>query len=200
MRLIYCNFLVLLILLVVPSVTPDTLFHRSKDSNLQRHLLHYSPPRSRHDQYLSHGGTTTHPALSKRAHSLRIHHMQVHSMTVPVIQATHALSTFYTIILRECASKWAHIPPLYALRITNGFFALELYSNAHPVPWALVAEVASNMLAVTQTGFTGTYDIWYVDRRLIGTGIGVLVKFGIWDPNARAGMVVVDTPLGRIPV
>ena len=200
MRLIYCNFLVLLILLAIPSVTPDALFHRSKDSNFKRLLLQYSAQRSRHDRYLSHGGMTAHPALSKRAHSLQIHHMQLHSMTVPVIQAASALSIFYSIILRECASRWAHIPPLYVMRITNGFFALELYSTTHPVPWALVAEVASNMLAVTEMGFTGTYDIWYADRRLMRTGIGVLVKFRIWNPSARAGMVVVDTPLGRIPV
>ena len=200
MRLIYCNFLVLLlILLAIPSATPDTP-SKAKDRNLKRYLLQSSAQRFRDDRYLHRGGMTAHLAISKRAHSLQIHHMKVRSMAVPVIRAASALTVFYSIVLRECVSKWAHIPPLYVVRITNGFFALELYSTTSPIPWALVAEVASNMLAVTEMGFTGTYDIWYADRRFMRTATGVLVQFRIWDLNARAGMVVVDTPLGRIPM
>ena len=201
MRLVFCNLLGLLILLATPSVTPDPHLKTPKDSNLKTHLLHSSPQRSLQDRHTSHDGTmTAHLPLSKRAHSLRIDHIQVHSMTVPVMQAASALSMFYAIVLQECASKWAHLPPLYVMRITNGFFALELYSSTGPVPWALVAEVASNMLAVTARGFTGTYDIWYEDKRIMTMGIGVLVKFRIWNPNVRAGLVVIDTPQGRIPV
>lgn len=199
MRFTICALVVLLIALAIPIVTPATLIRQPEDSKSRSCSVRPSGWAPRYHRYMSHGDMNTHPSLSKRAHSLQIHHMQLHSMTVPVIQAASALAFFYSNILRECASKWTHNPPVYVLRITNGFFALELRSTSSPVPWALVAEVASNMLAVTEMGFTGTYDIWYRDQRFMMSGIGVMVRFRIWYPNARAGVVVVDTPLGRLP-
>lgn len=198
MRFTYRALLVLLIAFAT-RVTPAAFISGPKDSRSRGCSFRPSDWPPPHDRYIIHGDMATHPSLLKRAHSLQIHHMQLRSITVPVIQAASALSIFYSIVLRECTSRWAHLPPLYVLRITNGFFALELYSTTSPVPWALIAEVASNMLAVTEMGFTGTYDIWYTDRGIMRSGIGVLVKFRIWNANARAGTVVVDTPLGRVP-
>ena len=195
-----CCALPALLIAFATRVTPAALTSDPKDSRSGVCSFRPSDWPPRYDRYISHRDMATHPSLSKRAHSLQIQYMQLHSMTVPVFQAARALSIFYSIVLRESASRWAHIPPLYVLRITNGFFALELYSTTSPIPWALIAEVASNMLAVTEMGFTGTYDIWYTDRGITRSGIGVLVKFRIWNANARAGMVVLDTPLGRVPI
>ena len=67
-----------------------------------------------------------------------------------------------------------------------------LYGNGGRIPWTLVAEMAGNMFLMTQRGFIGTYDIWYVNgdyrgelpAALGGTiqvggteGPGVLVQF-----------------------
>ena len=198
MRFTYCALLGFLIAFATPIVTPAGLINKPKDSRSGTCSFRRSGWPPRYDWHICRHDTTTHHSLPKRAHSLQIRHMHLRTMTVPVFQAASALSYFYVRVLQECASTWAHNPPLYVLRITNGFFALELYSNTNPIPWALIAEVASNMLAITHMGFTGTYDIWYADSRFIN-GVGVLVKFRILNPNAGAGRVVVDTPLGSVP-
>ena len=198
MRFTYCALLMFLIAFATPRVTPAALISKPKDSRSGTCSFRRSGWPPRYDWHTSRHDMIMHSSLPKRTHSLQIRHMHLRSMTVPVIQAATALSGFYAIVLHECASRWAHTPPLNVLRITNGFFALELYSNTNPIPWALIAEIAANMLGITQMGFTGTYDIWYADNRFVN-GVGVLVKFRIWNPNARAGNVVVDTVLGRVP-
>lgn len=74
----------------------------------------------------------------------------------------------------------------------------------------MVAEVAGNMARLTAMGFTGTYDIWYLDRRYAHDGgnsiaanfcgrarlgDGVLVEFRIGVGVGGAGSVVVDAPV-----
>ena len=50
------------------------------------------------------------------------------------------------------------------------------------------------MLAVTQRGFTGTYDIEYFSAYGLAGG-AVLVQFRIGDIVGRQGSVVVDVPV-----
>ena len=69
-------------------------------------------------------------------------------------------------------------------------------------------------MAVTQSGFTGTYDIWYLDGRFTSgggsrtgagsrgpmrQGEGVLVEFRIGYAVGSSGSVIVDQPLQVIP-
>ena len=134
----------------------------------------------------------------KRAHTLRIHSMSIHRLTIPIFSAAPSLALFYTAIVRECIASWSDLPPLFHLHITNGFFALSLQGIGRPIPWSLVAEVAGNMLVVTRLGFTGTWDMRYVDeQRRVGAvymAYGVLVQFRIGE-GAGMGSLVVDAPV-----
>ena len=71
-----------------------------------------------------------------------------------------------------------------------------------PIPWALVAEIAGNMLLVTAIGFTGTYDIRYVNTAFLnGQGVGniiregVAVQFRMMALLGQMGSVTIDSPL-----
>ncbi|KAL8824435.1 MAG: hypothetical protein Q9191_005056 [Dirinaria sp. TL-2023a] len=142
--------------------------------------------------------------LSKRTHNMRIHDVKVYAITMPVFRAAASLSSFYAAIVRECASNWIDIPPLWSLRISSGVFALAMQGVGQPIPWALVAEVAANMLMVTTTGFTGTYDLRYVNTAALnGEEVGqivregVSVQFRIGDFVGQMGSINIDMPLQR---
>ena len=102
--------------------------------------------------------------IAKRANQLRIQTVRVYSMLLPVVSASSSLMAFYNAIFHECSTHWRNYPPLYHLRITSGYLSLTLRASTHPIPWALIAEIADNMLTVTRLGFSGTYDIWYGDN------------------------------------
>ena len=193
------------ILFAIPRVYTRVLGHSGTLSNTDETLpssLSYASSFHHNDSNVS--------VIHKRAHNLQIHHMTIHSFAVPLIQAASSLTNFYSTVIRECITNWVFFTPLYTLRISNGFFSLTLYGTGGPIPWALVAEVAGNMLLITQCGFTGTYDIWYVNggymsgdgsptgggrsqRERVG-GEGVLVQFRIGLLEGSTGSVIVDVP------
>lgn len=126
------------------------------------------------------------PQLAKRTHSLQIDQMIIHQMVIPIRFASMYLFQFYSKVIRECLTQWAHDQPVPAFSITFGPFEMTLRSNLGPVPWSLVSEVAMNMLAVTSLGFTGTYDMWYTDLHRISV---VAVAFRI-RPDVLANLSV----------
>ena len=154
-------------------------------------------------------------AISKRTHSLQIHHMEIRSLVSPILHAAASLYAFYFSLYHECVSNWIHITPLYSLRITYGYFSFTMYSTGGPIPWALVAEVAGNMMMLTRMGFTGTYDIWYdnpgygrSNAAALGdggnqpgfaSGHGVMVEFRIGYSMGRTGGVVIDASVDGGP-
>ena len=171
---------------------------RDRQGSLNERLSYSSPT--------LHYGDPTFPVLSKRArHNLQIHHVEIQSFAVPFFNAAAALAFFYSSIIQRCLNEWTAFPPLYHLRITNGYFSLMLYGNGGRIPWTLVAEMAGNMLMMTQRGFMGTYDLWYVNGGYKGhlpaalggggsetgspDGPGVLVQFRF---ERRIGNGIVD--------
>lgn len=185
-----------------------------KTSGISRNvILERSSLLLRHGS-LPHRNESAHPPLSKRMHNFRISHVRIHTITVPVFRAAASLYSFYHYIWRQSSSDWAALPPLPSLRITNGFFSFVLAGTRGPIPWEMVAEVAANMARLTAMGFTGTYDIWYLDERYaregddaitaavggwLGLGGGVLVRFRIGFEVGGTGSVVVDAPFEVIP-
>ena len=136
------------------------------------------------NERLSHSSPTLHrqeitsPMLSKRAgHNLQIHHVAIQTFTIPFINAAAALAYFYNSIVHRCAIDWAGLPQTNHIRITNGFFSLTLYGNGGHIPWTLIAEMAGNMYMMTQLGFVGTYDLWYINKDHAG---GVAAAVGEW--------------------
>ena len=155
----------LLFLLLMCSVLPTAHTSELEDSSSSKDvILERSSLLLRHAN-IPHKGESTHPPLSKRVHNLCIRNVRIYSFTVPVFRAATSLYSFYHFIWRQSSSDWAAVPPLPSLRITNGFFSFSLVGNGRPIPWDMVAEVAGNMARLTAMGFTGTYDIWYLDRR-----------------------------------
>ena len=199
-----------LVFYIVTTLSIPTL-HRNTDRDRRgspNEKLSYSSPSLHHEE-------PTIPVLSKRArHDLQIHHIDILTFAVPFFNAAAALAYFYNSIIQRCLSEWTAFPPLYHLRITNGYFSLTLYGNGGRIPWTLVAEMAGNMLLITQRGFVGTYDLWYVNGGYKGhlaaalgdgesqpgdtDGPGVLVQFRferrIGNGNVAVGAAVLGGP------
>ena len=189
--------------LSIPTLHRDT--DRDRHGSLNERLSYSSPS--------LHHGEPIIPVLSKRArHNLQIHHIDILTFAVPFFDAAAALAYFYNSIIQRCLSEWTAFPPLYHLRITNGYFSLTLYGNGGRIPWTLVAEMAGNMLLITQRGFVGTYDLWYVNGGYKGhpapalggeendaggsDGPGVLVQFRIERRIGNGNVAVGASVLG----
>ncbi|KAL8830940.1 MAG: hypothetical protein Q9191_001148, partial [Dirinaria sp. TL-2023a] len=165
------RLLVFVIGLIIPTVaiagpTASSLSEHWAPRGLTQHPAHWPEPG--HLEPPSQCPKNATEALQKRSRNLQIKFMKVYQLAVPIRQASLHLSYFYSYILRESAANWLNLGPQTWVRVTYGSFAFTIQSIGGPIPWPLIGEVAINMQAITMTGFTGTYDLFYADDRFAG--------------------------------
>ena len=116
--------------------------------------------------------TSLQPRASDSVHELPngwIGRIQKHLLFLPVQAAASILTNFYNRVAHQITAQWIDQPPVNHFIIGWENVQLEFYSVTRTIPWNFILAFAQKMIAETQRGFTGKYDvreflpkIWYL--------------------------------------
>ena len=111
----------------------------------------------------SHGDHTKTNGLIERNTRMEIVKATRLNAIIPAHLAAQSLVFFYRALWLKATQEWIHDEPHGVLTISIGNLVISMMSNS-PIQWDFVARFATKMLGATAQGFTGTYDIQYMDK------------------------------------
>ena len=117
--------------------------------------------------------------IRKRVNALTLHSARRHTQIVPVQYAASSLWLFYSALERQARGPWRFNPEQDELWVKLGNLRL-CFVSLDGVPWNFVAWFAAKMINATLLGYTGTYDMVYLDPDDTNHG-GVLVWLRVID-------------------
>lgn len=122
------------------------------------------------------------------ADELTIGSIRILSSSVPIQTAVQSLELFYNQILYNARVHWIGIEPQFTLQLNVGCLQLTMsiafnHGVVRGIPWSFVRNFARNMLVMTRSGFTGTYNMLYLSRNgAFNPVFGVDVSFRVlWE-------------------
>lgn len=81
------------------------------------------------------------------------------SIALPVQPAAWALTNLYASILVQARGKWTKSPPQYGFSLTYGGIRILMHCPQKPIPWLFVGNFAEKLLQITESGWTGVYQV-----------------------------------------
>ena len=115
--------------------------------------------------------------LLHRDNEYTIWRARPHSVIHPSQIAAITLDAFYTAIFNQATQEWSSRPPRNSFWIRSGNLQLLFDSVGGPIPWDLVAKFAWKLRSATRLGWTGTYEIVYMNgpaTRSVGVSLEVV--------------------------
>lgn len=98
----------------------------------------------------------------KRSTTLSLYSARRYSQIVPIQIAANCLWLFYAAVERQARGPWSTHPPQRELWVRLGNLRI-CFVSLNEIPWSFVASFAAKMINATLLGYTGTYDIVYMD-------------------------------------
>ena len=141
-----------------------------------RTIPHYGPAlrTTPTDRHVDNVPSTYKPHLLQKRMDLDVLYFDHTHSLWPIEKAAALLEVFYTHVALNSGGEWGKNEPRVWIRITLGCLQLVMTATeGYTVPWGFVTYFALQMLTLTERGFVGAYNAYYVTP---DGGGGILVS------------------------
>ncbi len=93
----------------------------------------------------------------------------------PPEPAAWALTHLYASLTALARGKWGQLPPQHSISLSYGGISILMHCAQRPIPWLFVGNFAEQLVGITESGWTGVYQVM-LSQAEMDVSIGVVLS------------------------